>query len=213
MRLSGLTVALLILTATPVVALGDRPPEKPAYLRRVSSHVCAGVVVSRNPKVEKSSRWRTTHYSVELAVTSVLKGTEIGLLDRIHIESDYREWTGQPNEMPTGWNGVGAPSVNAKVLVYLTGGKSTGFRFVEPNGFIDVETLRENSGLLQSHLSNEEWESIERAIGNVALVKDDSTVNIFSLTVLCLFVAVTIIAFTFRYMKPKRKKTIRTTAG
>jgi hypothetical protein len=170
-------------------------------------------VIARNPNVKHSSNWKTTDYSVEIAVTSVLKGSEIGLLDRIRVESDAKEWIGKPNEMPTGWNGVGAPSVNAQVLVYLAGSKSKGFRFVEPNGFVDLQRLRANSVFLQSHVSSEEWETIERNIGNVAPVRSEPINSTLSMTVLLLFVAIAIfIAFWWIQTEPS-DKLAQTNAG
>ena len=205
MKLPCLTIIFLIATAT--IALGDRPPEPPAYLRRVSSNVCAGIVIARNPTVNQSSDWRKTDYSVEIAVTSILKGTDIGLLDRIRVESDSKEWIGNPNDMPTGWNGVGTPLVNAQVLVYLKGSKSAGFRFVEPNGFVNLERLRANPTLLQSHVSDDEWETVEQNINNVAPVKSDSIMNAFTLTALLLLIAITALIACLN-AKPKPTRTI-----
>ena len=137
------------------------------------------------------------------------------MLDRIRVESFLKEWIGSPNlnERPVGWNGMGAPSTNAQVLVYLTGSKSTGFKFVEPNGALNVQRLRENSTLLQSHLSNEEWETVERNIGNVPPVKPDSIVNAFSLTVLLLFVAIAILIALWNLRSKTSHKVTQTNVG
>jgi len=167
-------------------AFADRPDESPAALRAMSSHVCAGIVKALNAKTDRSANWETTSYNVEIAVTSVLKGTDIGQNDHIEVRSDLKKWVGDPDSMPTGWNGVGAPPENAQVLVYLSGSKSKGFRFAEPNGFVDIETLRKFPDQIQSHMSNDEWDIVEHYIR--AHARSRSAYNPYTLVVILVII-------------------------
>ena len=190
-----------IFTCVCSVAFADRPPEPPSVLRQISTHVCAGTVVARNPSVSRKSNWETTDYLVEIVVTSVLKGKEIGLMERIQVDSQLRKWIGRDDKMPTGWNGVGAPMLNAQVLVYLTGDKATGFKFAEPNGYTNIQKLRNDPTQIQAYMSDQEWETVAQNIGRVAPVKaTDSTGRlalIGLLVLVCLATSLLLKKFTY----------------
>ena len=153
-------VFLLAILLDGSSAFGDRPNETPKRLRELSSHVCVGTVLALNAKTHRSVNWEQNRYKIEIEVASVLKGAGIRLKDKITVISSSQVWIGDPDprSMPVGWNGMGAPSKNAQVLVYLKEVKPGYFKFIEPNGFSNLERLRKSPDKGLSHMSKEEWD-------------------------------------------------------
>lgn len=171
MNLKLLPLTCLAMLASASVGLCDRPPSSPTELRNMADHMCAGIVVARNPVVTRSGGWQKTNFSVEMIVTSVLKGTELQPMERVFIASDDLEWVWARSAMQeAGWNGVGAPPAGAKILAYLTGSKAKGFRFVEPNGYVYIQTLRKFPNILNEHMTASQWATVEKDIENAAAV-------------------------------------------
>ena len=120
---------VLLLLASLVPAIAEKPRSSPAQLASTATHIVRGEVVRVYSRVRREGMFRRTDYVAEVTVKAVEKGEGIRLDRPLCARYWSRTWTG-PGYPPPGTNGHDPlPEEGEAVRIGLDRVRSNGYVF------------------------------------------------------------------------------------
>lgn len=141
MRSASVVVVTICMTMMVTGVSAEIPNRSPEKLEDAASHVVVGEVLRIYRSVEKRTHKERTHSIAELAVREVRKGENISRGDHVFARYWRDRWIGPGNPDPGHFGHRGVPEAGDRVVVYLSGDQSKGYRVVSPNGFAVQEPV------------------------------------------------------------------------